>query len=55
MNWTRSTRCGNAACVEVAREPGAVHVRDTAGAVVTFEAEAWTAFVASLGAGEAAR
>lgn len=48
MDWIKSPYCGNAACVEVAREPSAVHVRDTAGSVLTFEPEAWTAFLAQV-------
>lgn len=46
MNWIKSPYCGSAACVEVAREPGAVHVRDADGRVLTVAPPAWRAFVA---------
>lgn len=46
MNWIKSPYCGSAACVEVAREPGAVHVRDAAGRELTVTPEAWQAFLA---------
>jgi Domain of unknown function (DUF397) len=53
--WRRSSACGEAGCVEVARRPGLVAVRDSKRAgvdpLVLTEAE-WTAFLVGAKAGE---
>ncbi|MFE2543378.1 DUF397 domain-containing protein [Actinacidiphila glaucinigra] len=51
LAWYKSSFSGSEGgdCVEVARAPGAVHVRDSkdpAGPALAFTGEAWTAFVA---------
>jgi Domain of unknown function (DUF397) len=46
--------CGNAACVEVAMEPTAVHMRDSTnrtGPELVFSPDAWDAFVRDIKAG----
>jgi hypothetical protein len=53
INWfTSSYSSGNGACVEAARLPeGGMAVRDTknrAGAVLSFNADAWRAFLADV-------
>ncbi|GAA2621285.1 DUF397 domain-containing protein [Paractinoplanes durhamensis] len=56
--WRKSTRSdnGGASCVEVAKNlPGIVGVRDSKdrpGPVLTFEPDAWRAFVDGIKAGE---
>jgi len=53
--WHRASRCANGECVEVARGDGLILVRDSkdpAGAVLTYSDEEWTAFIASIKAGE---
>jgi hypothetical protein len=45
MNWTKSSRCASGACVEVARTPAAVHVRDAAGATISLDPRDWAAFL----------
>lgn len=53
--WRRSSRCGGGACVEVAKIDGFYHVRDAKdpnGAVLTFSADEWAAFVAGAKASE---
>ena len=53
--WQKSTRCGNAACVEVAKVDGGYLVRDSknpTGAVLSFTEQEWTAFVEGVEAGE---
>ncbi|HEX8631055.1 MAG TPA: DUF397 domain-containing protein [Catenuloplanes sp.] len=50
--WRKSRRSGNNGCVEVADNlPGVVAVRDSkqeAGPVLTFDPDAWAAFVADV-------
>jgi hypothetical protein len=53
LNWfTSSYSSGNGACVETARLPdGGMALRDTknrSGAVLSFNADAWRAFLAGL-------
>lgn len=49
VTWRTSSRCvGNNHCVEVARLPGLVIVRDSAGAVVAVTPAAWMRFVRGL-------
>jgi Domain of unknown function (DUF397) len=53
LNWfTSSYSSGNGACIEAARLPeGGMAVRDTknrSGAVLSFKAEAWRAFLADV-------
>ena len=52
-NWRKSTRSnGTGSCVETGNAPGSILVRDTTqhglGPVLTFTAEAWERFTASL-------
>jgi len=57
--WRKSTRSnGGGDCVEVATVPGLVGVRDskdTAGPVLAFGSDAWTAFVGGVQARRLAR
>ena len=53
--WRKSQRCGNAACVEVAKVDGVYLVRDSKnpnGAVLSFTEQEWTTFVEGVEAGE---
>jgi hypothetical protein len=53
--WQRSSRCDEAACVEVAQWDGHVLVRNSRhpdGPVVTFTAEEWRVFCAGVADGE---
>lgn len=56
--WVKSSRSGggdNGACVEVARTPGAVFVRDSkdrTGGMLTFTPAEWSAFLAGAVKGE---
>jgi hypothetical protein len=53
--WRKSSRCGSATCVEVAKVDGRFLVRDSKnpdGAVLSFTEEEWAAFVEGVGAGE---
>lgn len=56
VRWVRSSRCGSAACVEVALVDGQVHVRDSklgnASPVLVFGVEEWSAFLDGVVAGE---
>jgi hypothetical protein len=55
VGFRRSSFCGNGACVEVDVQPDAVLVRDSKdrdGAVLTFTADEWSAFVQGVEAGE---
>jgi hypothetical protein len=56
LTWRKSSFSGAAKdCVEVADLPGGTAVRDSkdpAGAMLTFTAAAWSAFVDGVGAGE---
>ena len=50
MTWVKSSMCGdNGSCVEVARTPEAVMIRDSklgdASPVLSFDVAAWRAFV----------
>ena len=55
-HWFKSSRSSAAGhCVEVAMTAGEVAVRDskdTAGAILRFDAAQWTAFIAGVQAGE---
>lgn len=55
-DWKRSSYCGTNACVEVTLLPdGSARVRDSKHPdrqPLTFDAEAWAAFVAGVQAGE---
>ena len=53
--WRKASRCANGACVEVARAPDIVHVRnagDQDGSELTFTTGAWTDFLAGIRAGD---
>lgn len=53
--WHRASRCANGECVEVAGRGSSVLVRDskdTAGAILSYSNEEWTAFVSGVKAGE---
>jgi len=56
LHWVKSSRSGADGCVEVAYGgPDTVHVRDSKdpdGAVLSFNAREWDAFIAAAGAGE---
>jgi len=55
VEWRKSKRCGNAACVEVARVEDGYLVRDSknpTGAVLSFTEQEWTTFVEGVEAGE---
>lgn len=51
MNWNRSSKCANGACVEVATEGGMVYVRDSklgdASDVLTLTRAEFVAFCAA--------
>jgi len=54
-HWRKSSRCGNAACVEVAKIAGQYLIRDSkdpAGTVLSFTEDEWTAFVQGVAAGD---
>jgi hypothetical protein len=46
--WRKAKRCGGGACIEALLEEVAVYVRDTSGAVVSFDPDAWQRFIAAL-------
>lgn len=49
--WRRSTRCSTGACIETRQLENAVLVRDSKlddSPVLTFDTEAWTAFIADV-------
>jgi hypothetical protein len=53
LKWFKSKYCGqNNSCVEVARTPAGMMVRDTKdegqGPILTFSAKAWQEFLADL-------
>lgn len=53
--WRRSTRCGEAACVEVAVSEHSSFMRDAKlddSPVLTFGRESWASFLAGVRAGE---
>jgi len=55
LEWRRSTRCADAACVEVARAGSLVAVRDAKAperAPLEYTAREWAAFIAGVKAGE---
>ena len=50
-DWRRSTRCGNATCIEVAKVDDQYLIRDSKnpdGAPLTFTKAEWDAFVAGV-------
>jgi len=52
--WRKSTACGSGACVAVAIDQDAVHVRDSkdpAGPTLTFTRDEWSRFLAALKTG----
>ena len=54
LNWKKSTYSGNGNCVEVAKPPAAVAVRDSKdpnGPALSFTPDAWTAFIAGVNDG----
>lgn len=54
VRWARSSRCGSAACVEVAVSPGRVLVRDAkdpSAGTLCYGPDEWTAFLHQLKAG----
>lgn len=58
LNWRRSSKCDAGSCVEVARTPGGVAVRDSKdgdGPMLQFEECAWSAFLSGVRAGEFSR
>lgn len=53
--WRKSSRCGNATCVEVAKVEDQYLIRDSKNpdaAALSFTEEEWNAFVAGVTAGE---
>ena len=53
--WRKSSRCGNATCVEVAKVDDQYLIRDSKNpdaAALSFTEEEWNAFVAGVTAGE---
>jgi hypothetical protein len=55
IQWRKSSRCETGTCVEMAHIDGTVAIRDSkdsAGAVLIFSPEEWTAFVAGVRNGE---
>jgi hypothetical protein len=55
LTWRTSSRCGTGACVEVAQDAKAIHLRDSkdpAAARLVFSHDEWKSFVAGLKAGE---
>jgi len=54
VKWRRSTRCGSAACVEVAMADGRYLVRDSKNPQVelSFSADEWAAFTEGIHAGD---
>lgn len=53
--WRKSTRCGNATCVEVAKVADQYLIRDSKrpdAATLSFTEEEWVAFVEGVAAGE---
>jgi Domain of unknown function (DUF397) len=55
VQWRRSSRCANNACVEVAKIGEAYLVRnskDPQGAVLSFSEGEWKAFAAGVAAGD---
>lgn len=54
LEWRRSSKCSNGACVEVARRDKAIMVRRAGGPdgmVLTIQAGEWREFVAGVRAG----
>lgn len=54
-DWRKSLRCGTGACVEVATEDTAVHMRsslDPGGPALSFSPDVWADFVVGIKAGE---
>ena len=52
--WRRSRLCSSGACLEIAQEEGAFHIRDSKdpnGAVLTFTARQGEAFLTAVRAG----
>jgi hypothetical protein len=53
--WRKSSRCGNATCVEVAKVEGQYLIRDSknpSADALSFTEEEWNAFIAGVTAGE---
>jgi len=53
--WRKSTRCGNSACVEVAKVDDRILVRDSKdpeGRVLSFTEQEWKAFAQGVVAGD---
>lgn len=53
--WRKSSRSSSGACVEVAHDGGAVHVRDSkdpAGPALTFDGQRWRQFLDGIRDGE---
>jgi hypothetical protein len=55
LSWEKSAASGSSACVEVARTPGIVFVRDSkdpSGPALTFSSAEWKAFLIGACAGQ---
>jgi Domain of unknown function (DUF397) len=55
LHWVRSTFCGNNTCVEVARTPRTVHVRDSKdpeGRQLVLPVDVWREFVERVKRGD---
>jgi hypothetical protein len=53
--WRKSSRCGSATCVEVARAGEVVAVRDSKrqdSPILAYSGDSWVAFLAGVKAGE---
>ena len=51
LTWRRAQRCGTSSCVEIARGPDVIHMRDSKdpdGPVLTFGHDVWNGFLADL-------
>lgn len=54
LRWAKATASATGNCVEVARTPDVIYVRDSKhpqGSVLTFGAECWVAFLANCRSG----
>jgi hypothetical protein len=54
LEWRKSSRCGNATCVEVAKGDKEVFVRDSKNpaVILSFSPDEWDAFLDAAGKGE---